>query len=494
MTNNNTNILSNYSYLTQLFTITKQEKITTMNIRLIGSRLSAKTMQVLKFIILMQYSLKGQISTGIWRYTPKGAQETYEELENALFTIYGLDKELIYLNSTNKKIKLNDNEIKVNGLMSNTKSKTPKLGSARKGVKKLVQINVFEECNEFKDEKQIEMIKQASGGAKYIINIFIANPWIISNWYVKPFARRNLFNEKILREEGEVIKVETKALEKTLDIWHITNHRVNTYLEESQHRMLTSLWDLDQNLAMVADLGLPGVAEGLIYAPVMHLIENANYTSPIEMLIGGIDWGTSTGENGSATAMELGRIGKDWSFLQYEWEYYHSNANSYYKSDLQIQTELINKLNEWLIKPDISALVKRHRITIYVDNASSGIKDILQDKLIEMYPQWSDFVFFEKTPNKMLVPERIDYMKHIMTTKRLKVDKANCPMLWSEWEQSLWDDTKMVKDKPTRIKEGDHCLDASEYAIGTNIKTFAHKNYIQAKYKNYATMNNESDW
>ena len=42
-------------------------------------------------------------------------------------------------------------------------------------------------------------------------------------------------------------------------------------------------------MAKVADLGMPGVAEGLVYAPIIHLIGQTVKNMPLEEYRGGID-------------------------------------------------------------------------------------------------------------------------------------------------------------------------------------------------------------
>lgn len=60
--------------------------------------------------------------------------------------------------------------------MSNRKKKTPKLGLARKGAKKDIEVNIFDEITELQDEKSYSLVNQATGGAKFNIRIRIANP------------------------------------------------------------------------------------------------------------------------------------------------------------------------------------------------------------------------------------------------------------------------------------------------------------------------------
>lgn len=105
-----------------------------------------------------------------------GASETFDEVLATMEDIYEVESDLKNTNISKRRLKFDRNIVQVKGYVSNRKKKTPKLGTARRGVKKNIQINIFEEANEFTDEKQIHLLQQATGGAKYVINIFIANP------------------------------------------------------------------------------------------------------------------------------------------------------------------------------------------------------------------------------------------------------------------------------------------------------------------------------
>lgn len=85
---------------------------------------------------------------------------------------------------------------------------------------------------------------------------------------------------------------------------------------------------------------MAGIAEGLIYAPIMKYILPPMKSFKTQEYVGGLDWGTSTGANGSATAMLLGRIGIAYQTLSIDAEYYHSNAKQFYKDDNQLVKEI----------------------------------------------------------------------------------------------------------------------------------------------------------
>lgn len=494
-------ILKNYTYL---YSITKMviasiltpnvmaKQIDIVDIELIGSRMSAKTIQILKWLIELGYQDQIRVATSIWRYDVAGATETYDELLGVLEDLYDIEANRRNSNTTKRVLKLPNNEIQSNGFLSNRKNKTPKLGKARKGIKKDVQINLFEEATEFANAKQIQMIQQATGGAKIIINIYIANPWVLSNWYVKRVNRFLQFNEKRLREDGEQLKQKYFTETKKLRISHITNHRINTYLSQAQHQMLYDAWNISDQFARVVDLGMPGVAEGLVYAPIIHKIMPTVNTMPIEEFRGGIDWGTSTTAGGSATTMVLGRFGRDYSQIALDEEYYHSNAKQHYKDDDLLVSELIEQLLRYT-KQNYEKIreSKTGHIKVFYDFGAAMLGSALKKELAKYTRERpiADLILI-KPCSKFEVPTRIDIVKHLISQGRYKVNKEKMPNHMEELETSQWEETKLVSGRPTRLNEDDHTLDAMEYMIGDKLLKFAKADYLtlnKVLTTNYAT-------
>ncbi|WP_259542592.1 hypothetical protein, partial [Herbiconiux daphne] len=73
-------------------------------------------------------------------------------------------------------MKIGNSLIRSFGIMSNRKKGQAKLGIARRGAKKDIEINIFEEITELPEERLVSMVNQATGGAKLNIRIKIANP------------------------------------------------------------------------------------------------------------------------------------------------------------------------------------------------------------------------------------------------------------------------------------------------------------------------------
>lgn len=93
--------------------------------------------------------------------------------------------------------------IKVVGLNSMSKS-----GAKRSGFPRFANVNyifrIFEECYEFKEkDKQavVEAVRHIGEPAKYL-DIFICNPWVESNWFVKYCTKMCKHDEKLLKSVG----------------------------------------------------------------------------------------------------------------------------------------------------------------------------------------------------------------------------------------------------------------------------------------------------
>lgn len=484
-------ILDNYSYLYDVMRIATTavtapnvltQPITTVDIEMCGSRLSAKTVQGgSKFPIEFGYQNDVQVATDIWRYDVAGANESYDELLGVLEDIYEIDANRKNSNVTKRTLKLPNNNIKVSGFLSNRKNKTPKLGKARKGIKKDVQINIFDEATEFASPKEIQMIQQATGGAKFVINIFIANPWVLSNWYIKRVNKSLTFNEKQLREKGEQLRQTYDKKKNKLTITHITNHRINTYLSQAQHQMLFDSWDISEQFARVVDLGMPGVAEGLIYAPILHKIGTPTRSMPLLDHRAGLDLGFSTGANASSTALLIGRVAKNYAFLTIDEEYYHSNSTQMYKTQDQICSEIIEKAMEYTIKnKDSIKASSTGKLTLSYDFMAFGWGSMLETELHKYHKRQRLIAeLIDIVPCvKFRVPTRVNVVTTIMSQGRYKINKENCPKHWEELESAQWDETKLVKNQPTRENKNDHTLDASEYLIGADLVNFLDNNYF----------------
>lgn len=488
-------LLSNYTYIYQIINkITNNQKdITTFNIRLIGSRMSAKTVQALKSIIEISF-LNLTVQTNIWRNEPTGATETFDEFIGVMEDIYKINSDRTNTNATKRKVRIGNNTIRFNGYLSNRKRKTPKLGKARLGTNKDIQINIFEEATEFNSEKDIQLMLQASGGAEYQINIFLANPWVISNWYVSKCAKLLPFDEYALRQDGEQVASKKNTETKTMDITHITNHRINTYLSQAQHQLLYDSWDISEAFAKTVDLGLPGVSEGLIYAPYLDKVKSWRTYISSDEFKAGLDIGMSTGNNASATHLIIGRVNTTIKEVILDAEWRHSNQEQAFKTDTD-QIEIIaKKLMEYAMQH--RSKIQNSNTGIFkvsVDYAAWGWISLLKAEL-DTYKERLVRDLISVVPCvKFLIPTRIQVLSMLIAKGGFRVNKELVPKHWEELETALWDDTRQVKDMPTRLNENDHSLDALEYLIGSDLPRLTDYNHMKLdKRLNWTTQTSKS--
>lgn len=448
-------------------------EVSQIDTEMVGGRYSGKTLQALCCVIEASYT-NLNISTNIYRYEPKGAEETFYELLNVYEDKYDQITNRLNCNLSKKRLQIRNNHIRAIGLLSNRKKSTPKLGLYRRGIKKDIQINVFEEANEFENEKMIKLMQQASGGAKVVINIFIANPWYLGNWFISRVAKFVGFNETLLKTKGEVFKQHLDIPEKKLRIGHITNHRINNFLSDRQHRELTDLWQLSEYLARVADWGMYGVAEGMIFAPIMHKIVSGSHMLRAIKFEGGLDWGVATGENASATSLTLGRRGDAW--ISFDDEYYHSNRDMYYKSDDQILEEIAFKIKEFYdIWHDFIEETYSKTLTIAIDYGAMALETALRRTIKAVLP----YKYHERISlvpaYKIEIPIRIQIFSFLITNGKMFINKEKCKFAWQYLEEAQWDPSKKVSGQPTMLDKNKDTFDAQWYQFSNDYDSIVDK-------------------
>lgn len=173
-------------------------------------------------------------------------------------------------------------------------------------------------------------------------------------------------------------------------------------------------------------------------------------------------------------------------------EYYHSNANQMYKNDDQLVSELIEQLLQYS-KRNRTQIANSETgvIKVFYDYAAAMLGSALKKELAKYkYEKFIIDLIQIKPCSKFEVPTRIDIMKHLITTGRYKINKEKMPYHYEELENCQWDDTRLVSGRPTRLNEGDHTLDASEYMVGGDLLKFAKGDYLtmnKVLKTNYAT-------
>lgn len=444
--------------------------VNTFEFQLVGSRLSGKTRQVIKFALSALYN-NVKTMVVIWRKTPNSATETFDELVGIFENDFNQESDRNNTNVSKRRIKTNGNTVQVKGLENGRKKGVKKLGTAR-GTKTIL-INIFEEANEF-EQKDIELMKQATGDAEMIINIFIANPWVLSNWYIRNINKNLPFNEEILRAMGQQSKIERQ--DNIVRIYHISNHRINTHLTNAGHQMLIDTWKIDENLAKVVDLGMPGVAYGSVYGSTLDKIKYITQQQAMSWRYEEISSGIDLGVREHATTWQMvGTRAGDYADVHFD-EIYHREDIHGEMTNTAFAVKVCQRLKEWSEKfPHIKA----YGHTIYLEHDKS-FKEILTTILQQFNLDWVDLQFARKYEER----ERISLRKYKLQTGRVFIVKENIKMLPEEMGQQLWSDTTKYADGTYKPEDADnHTTDAADYAVCNRMSWITNEDTFRIMHK-----------
>ncbi len=182
---------------------------------------------------------------------------------------------------------------------------------------------------------------------------------------------------------------------------------------------------------------MPGVAEGLIYAPVIHKVLPPSETQPIQEHRAGLDWGTSTGAGGSATALVIGTIGQGFNTLNIKKEYFHSNAKQSYKDDMTLVAEIIDTLIKYIKDNKVSINNTGGYLTLFYDYAAHALGGLLEAELRTRKEKLLTQKIIIKPCYKFNVPVRIDIVKALISQGRYKASRELTPNHFEELEGSM---------------------------------------------------------
>lgn len=176
--------------------------------------------------------------------------------------------------------------------------------------------------------------------------------------------------------------------------------------------------------------------------------------------------------------MVLGRFGVAHSTLSIDAEYYHSNSKQFFKDDQTLVREIWDKAIQFFKDNRDGIMRTTGYLTIYYDFAALALGGLLnaegQTRAEQAIVQRIQFVPCYKYD----VPTRIDIIKALMGQGRYKASRTLTPYHYTELEGALWDDTKKVNNRPTRVGMDDHTLDAMEYMVGADLYSFADTRYL----------------
>lgn len=370
-----------------------------------------------------------------------------------------------------RKIKIWKSTIQVHGLTTGRKEQgasTVKLG-IKKGRTKYAII-IFEERSQITNEKR-QAVMEGIRGYEHIITIDMSNPWTIFNDFISECHDVLPFDAEQLRQppfrqwydDGE-------------KIIHYTNWRTNPYLKQWEIDNFVELEGRDPNRAKIASWGLPGIADGAIYADYMHKIHNLeelpdeHFAQKPTQCIGGVDWGYV---NDTATASLWGTDSEYSWVAGYELWSHNNKKDAIHKSNMEMVQEVVEFYIGLKDKYGLRSKGRQGNFTVYVDNANITIAELLNsyaaDKGVD------DWLFFQGS-YKPEIKKRIDYTTAAMALDKFFLNKTKMKELIKELEQSQWTEITSRKQQPERMDLNDHHINGMEYAI-YNVIYHIHENY-----------------
>ncbi len=448
--------IEQFQYLNDLIVnMLEGKKPAADDINMSGTRKSGKTVAIMFFFLSIL--LIDDITADMYmlRYKVEDAGELFDDLmEWAYMTEHN-----IFYHQTKRYIKYINKTIRVLGAKRNTKQKGK--ASTKSGLKsgkgKKYGIVFFEEATEFPAD-EINAILEAVRGYKYLIVINAANPWSIKNWFVAKCNKNQRYSENELLNKGY------QFLHKGNKVFHYSNWVHNKYLAEWEKRGLTELWDIDPIRARISSLGMPGIADGTIYAGYHEKIKDTNelpvgWMERVQEWTGGIDWGLKR----DATSASVWAVGYKNEFNAGLDLYRHSNvANPVYKSNMQMVSDIIDFYQKNRNKYNFNS------IEVKVDNSAHGIIEMLnQESNNRGAAHWLYFI----PSNKYPIIDRIDCFTLAFLSGIFYIDKRRMRALIDELEIAVYEDN--ITGKRVRVDQSDHSINDMEYALAEFMYSWA---------------------
>ncbi len=441
--------LKQFQYFNQLLNdMRKQERPRVSKVYLSGTRKSGKTRAYQNFILSAlldplikcdAYLVRNQVQDATELFTD--TREVSDELE--------IDQ--ITANKTARTLTYRRNKIRVMGVETNRKSKnksTKKLGLAG-GKNKDYGIIVFEEAYEFTQDDTHALI-EAVRGYKHFIIIYATNPWSIMNWYVAYLNQLQPFNEHTLRTTFQQFKYNK---EKRYLV-HYSSFKTNPFITKDELDQFKELEVLDPQRARISVYGLPGIADGSVYAgyydAILPVSQKPKWYEETDYFVGGVDWG----ERRDTTAAQLWSVGYGLKFVAGIDEYTHSNkGNSVQKTNKDMISDI---LDMYISYADKFQKIRRNGMKIYVDYSATAIIEYLND---EAKRRGADKFLFFVNCVKYPIKQRIDHFCLAMKLRKFFLKFENFKDLTTELQNSQY------ADNGERMDLNDHSINAKEYAL-----------------------------
>lgn len=438
-----------------------------------GSRKSAKTWSIEKFILLIS---NGRLTASyVFRKMNKDLEETIAsfldrcEMFEIPFKWEATKKLCTFQNGSFVKFKglktQNDKRAKITGLAA---------APLTHGV-----VEWYEEAFEFTNQDIAYASQAVRGGNGTRLTIRSCNPWLITNWYIEYLQQNQTFEKSILGNVGNQFKrIRETIVDKrnnmtiqVVKVFNYTNWRVNSHLNTDDIIAIEQTRKMSPSLSNPSYYGVPGAMSGLIFYELMYKVNDIDFM-PVEFS-GGIDYGVA----GSNTTYGLwGRDGSGQKIGKFG-EWYHDNEKEGFMEPVDMARQIINfivaRTREWPL------LLRGHRV--FVDYAATGFLSILKSFAHEQGLTWLSF----EASYKPEVIESINFWYNCLSFGVIAISKNNCPKTIEEYSTMAWD-VKENTDEVKPIKKWDHTWDSDKYAVygaswNTQISIITNNNLLGGK-------------
>lgn len=386
-------------------------------------------------------------------------QEIFKQVSSSIS--YYLEQDMVW-NQSKRELKIN--KMVFRGYTLNTEKMKRKEKITGIGTENwmIAIINIFDEVAPDLDHSLVSQFIQSQkspiGTKIQKINLFFANPWVESNYYIKDWLKHTHWTrEKALTAPYYVHVKDNHKLYIAASV------RANPLCPIEDLKTLIQQANNDKYMEDITILGLPGATSGQVFDNFKKM-KYSNWKSHFQRYIGGIDIGwTDTANKGGATTMELFK----WNYVKGMngvLEYYHHNADMVFSQQAQ-QTRMLEKLYQFLLKEN-----NDKDVYIKIDGGTGNhLGRIFQEEWDAKYAnKVRNFVEFSVAVSGKLRWKKNDRYIWINTClgyNFLQVSKVLQPHLYSDLESAVYEEKKYkVESVPDVAHEFTDTIIAITYA------------------------------
>ena len=356
-------------------------------------------------------------------------------------------------------------------------------------------INIFDECapdlNPDLVNVIIQSIKTSPNKFVPILNLFMCNPWVSSNYYINKWFQN-------LNWTTTSAKTNPYFSTKVVGEWCYIGASVfaNPMCPETVLKNFVETTKGDKKYRDIILLGLPGAVNGQVFDNFRFMTYKPFTT--FERYFGGIDigWTTQSG-NGGATVLELFKYNKELG-IQGCLEYYHHNKTNFISSAAQ-QTAILTKLFNYLNSNPNESINKL--VYISVDIGGDGnVHRMFQDEWNKSFANqcYARVNFYPVTTGlkkQWKLYDRYRWINKCLYFSYIQVSKEIQPRLYMDLESAIYKDSALTieKDPVMEHEYSDTIIGGLSYSVIGRAKIWLNGWNAKRKMNEKVNTNSTSD-